>query len=82
MLLPDDQSKVVIEMASKISERIAEEKVISWLNKHVSAGRQFMNYVNIKYCFQTLLNCFEATNIFILCINFIKLPEFSVTFLS
>ncbi|XP_053394864.1 codanin-1-like [Mercenaria mercenaria] len=38
MLLPDDQSKVVLEMASKISERIAEEKVINWLNKHISTA--------------------------------------------
>jgi hypothetical protein len=38
MLLPDDQSKVVLEMAAKISERIAEEKVMSWLNKHISTG--------------------------------------------
>ncbi|XP_060596823.1 codanin-1-like isoform X2 [Ruditapes philippinarum] len=38
MLLPDDQSKVVLEMAAKISERIAEEKVMSWLNKHISTA--------------------------------------------
>ncbi|KAL4239001.1 Codanin-1 C-terminus [Mactra antiquata] len=38
LMLPDDQSMTVVKMASKISERIAEEKIINWLNKHVTAA--------------------------------------------
>lgn len=63
MLLPDDQSDVVVKMASKISERMAEEKVLNWLNKHISAGR-------INSSISCLLTLFLPINTVLLAFKF------------
>ncbi|KAK3592928.1 hypothetical protein CHS0354_011728 [Potamilus streckersoni] len=38
LLLPDDQSDIVIDTAEKISACMAEEKIVSWMNKHINPG--------------------------------------------
>ncbi|KAL3873142.1 hypothetical protein ACJMK2_036296 [Sinanodonta woodiana] len=38
LLLPDDQSDIVIDTAVKISACMAEEKIVSWMNKHINPG--------------------------------------------
>ena len=41
MLLPDDQDLTVVAMAAQISVRMAEEKIIQWMNKHITVGKVF-----------------------------------------
>lgn len=43
LLLPDDQSEVVTQMASGISERMAMEKIVAWINKHVTIGTFYID---------------------------------------
>ena len=42
LLLPDDQDPTVVTMATKISLRVAEEKIIQWMNKHITVGEFFV----------------------------------------
>ena len=41
VLLPDDQDLTVVAMAAQISVRMAEEKIIQWMNKHITVGKVF-----------------------------------------
>lgn len=46
LLLPDEQSESVKQTATEISTRLSQEKVHSWINKHITVRK----YNNTGHC--------------------------------
>jgi len=45
LLLPDDTADNVTQIASGISERMAQEKITTWINKHLHSGKYVLDLI-------------------------------------